>query len=155
MHSSCDTTPINTKTYPCFLSIEGSYGNFTSCVHSFVIGRCSWCYNSWPTPSLCHHWDLETYLWCHKGKGSWHTRKGRGAGGGVVVCFQVSFLPCESWSEPPADSEFLSFFVLYSRLLADFLSHLAKWVKLMKFEAENEFFCTWKVEKPQSTSSTP
>ena len=26
-------------------------------------------------------------------------------------------------SEPPADSEFLSFFVLYSRLLADFLSH--------------------------------
>ena len=91
MHSSCDTTPINTKTYPCFLSIEGSYGNFTSCVHSFVIGRCSWCYNSWPTPSLCHHWDLETYLWCHKGKGSWHTRKGRGAGGGVVVCFEVSF----------------------------------------------------------------
>ena len=26
-------------------------------------------------------------------------------------------------------SEFLSFFVLYSRLLADFLSHLGKWVK--------------------------
>ena len=36
-------------------------------------------------------------------------------------------------------SEFLSFFVLYSRLLADFLSHLGKWVKLIKFEAENEF----------------
>ena len=52
-------------------------------------------------------------------------------------------------------SEFLSFFVLYSRLLADFLSHLGKWVKLIKFEAENEFFCTWKVEKPQSTTSTP
>ena len=32
-------------------------------------------------------------------------------------------------AEPPADSEFLSFFVLYSRLLADFLSHLGKWVK--------------------------
>ena len=49
-------------------------------------------------------------------------------------------------AEPPADSEFLSllrilsFFVLYSRLLADFLSHLRKWVKLIKFEAENEFF---------------
>ena len=40
-------------------------------------------------------------------------------------------------------SEF--FFVLYSRLLADFLSHLGKWVKLIKFEAENKFFCTWKV----------
>ena len=52
-------------------------------------------------------------------------------------------------------SEFLSFFVLYSRILADFLSQLGKWVKLIKFEAENEFFCTWKVEKPQSTTSTP
>ena len=52
-------------------------------------------------------------------------------------------------------SEFLSFFSLYSRLLADFLSHLGKWVKLIKFEAENEFFCTWKVEKPQCTTSTP
>ena len=52
-------------------------------------------------------------------------------------------------------SEFLSFFSLYSILLADFLSHLGKWVKLIKFEAENEFFCTWKVEKPQSTTSTP
>ena len=37
-------------------------------------------------------------------------------------------------------SEFLSFFVLCSRLLADFLSHLGKWVKLIKFEAENELF---------------
>jgi len=52
-------------------------------------------------------------------------------------------------------SEFLSFFVLYSRLLADFLSHLGKWVKLIKFEAENECFCTYKVEKPQCTSFTP
>ena len=52
-------------------------------------------------------------------------------------------------------SEFLSFFVLYSRLLADFLSHLGKWVKLIKFEAENGCFCTWKVEKPQCTTSTP
>ena len=49
-------------------------------------------------------------------------------------------------------SEFLSFFVLYSRILADFLSHLGKWVILIKFEAENEFFCTWKVEKSQSTT---
>ena len=52
-------------------------------------------------------------------------------------------------------SEFLSFFSLYSRLLADFLSHLGKWVKLIKFEAENEIVCTWKVEKPQCTTSTP
>merc|ERR1712013_421083 len=57
--------------------------------------------------------------------------------------------------ETPTGSEFLSFFVLYSRILADFLSLLGKWVKLIKFEAENEFFCTWKVEKPQSTTSTP
>ena len=52
-------------------------------------------------------------------------------------------------------SEFLSFFVLHSRLLADFLSHFGKWVKLIKFEAENEFFCTWKVEKPQCITSSP
>ena len=38
--------------------------------------------------------------------------------------------------------------------MAEFLSHLGKWVILIKFEAENEFFCTWKVEKPQSTTST-
>ena len=45
-------------------------------------------------------------------------------------------------AEPPADSEFLSllrisefFFSLYSRLLADFLSHFGKWVRLIKFEA--------------------
>ena len=43
------------------------------------------------------------------------------------------------------NSEFLSFFVSYSRLLAHFLSHLGKWVKLIKFEAENECFCTWKI----------
>ena len=41
----------------------------------------------------------------------------------------------EHVTEPPADSEFLSFFVLYSRILAYFLSHLGKWVKLIKFEA--------------------
>ena len=52
-------------------------------------------------------------------------------------------------------SKFMSFFISYSRLLADFLSHLGKWVKLIKFEAENEFFWTWKVEKPQSTTPTP
>ena len=50
---------------------------------------------------------------------------------------------------------FVSFFILYSRLLADFLSHLGKWVKLIKFEAENDFFFTWKVAKPQSPTSTP
>ena len=67
-----------------------------------------------------------------------------------------------SWKQSPQPtqnfwvySEFLSFFVLYSRILADFLSHLGKWVKLIKFDAENEFFCIWKVEKPQSNTSTP
>ena len=44
------------------------------------------------------------------------------------------------YSETSTGSEFLSFFVLYSRILADFLSLLGKWVKLIKFEAENEFF---------------
>ena len=47
-------------------------------------------------------------------------------------------------------SEFLGFFVLYSRPLADFLSHLGKWVRLIKFEAENEFFVHlkgWKTTK--------
>ena len=63
--------------------------------------------------------------------------------------------PLRTTAEPPTDSEFLSFFILYGRLLADFLSHLGKWVTLIKFEAENEFFSTWKVEKPQSTTSTP
>ena len=61
----------------------------------------------------------------------------------------------KSRAETSAGSEFLSFFVLYSRILADFLSLLGKWVQLIKFEAENEFFCTRKVEKPQSTTSTP
>ena len=41
-----------------------------------------------------------------------------------------------------------SVFVSYSRLLADFLSHLEKRVKLIKFEAKKGFFGTWKVEKP-------
>ena len=65
-------------------------------------------------------------------------------------------------SEPPADSEFLSFFVLYSRLLADFLSHLGKWVKLIKFEAENEFFALGRLQNhkvphlhPNSTMFMP
>ena len=46
--------------------------------------------------------------------------------------------------------------------MADFLSHLGKWVKLIKFEAEKEFFCTWKVENqnvphlhPNSTMFMP
>ena len=52
----------------------------------------------------------------------------------------------KSRAETSASSEFLSLlriseiFVLYSRLLADFLSHSGKWVKLIKFEAGNEFF---------------
>ena len=66
---------------------------------------------------------------------------------------------CEQRLQPAQNfwvySEFLIFFVLYSRLLADFLSHLGKWVKSIKFEAEMSFFCTWKVEKPQCITSTP
>ena len=54
---------------------------------------------------------------------------------------QVESLRCDQSPEPTQNfwvySEFLSFFILYSRLLADFLSHLGKWVKLIKFEAEN------------------
>ena len=76
---------------------------------------------------------------------------------GQIVSVNINTIVEKTYPEPepPADSEFLSFFVLYSRILADFLSHLGKWVILIKFEAENEFFCTWKVEKPQSTTSTP
>ena len=52
-------------------------------------------------------------------------------------------------AETPPSSEFLSFFSLFSRLLADFLSHFGKWVRLIKFEAEYKHFYAWKVEKPQ------
>ena len=55
-------------------------------------------------------------------------------------------------AETPPGSEFLSllrtsefFFSLYSRLLADFLSHFGKWVRLIEFEAEYEHFYTKKV----------
>ena len=72
---------------------------------------------------------------------------------------QVLFWPRKQRLQPAQKfwvySEFLSFFSLYSRLLADFLSHLGKWVKLIEFEAENEFFCTWKVENPRNTTSSP
>ena len=54
---------------------------------------------------------------------------------------QVESLRCDQSPQPTQNfwvySEFLSFIDLYSRLLADFLSQLAKWVKLIKFEAEN------------------
>ena len=82
MHPSCDITSINTKTYPCFLSIKGVGRNSIASVHSIAIGRCS--RYSWPTPSLCHHWDLETYLWSYKGKRSWHNQQGRDVGERVV-----------------------------------------------------------------------
>ena len=52
-------------------------------------------------------------------------------------------------------SDFLSFSSLYSRLLTDFLSHLDKWVRLIKFEAEYEHFYTREVEKPQNNTSSP
>ena len=51
-------------------------------------------------------------------------------------------------------SEFF-FFSFYSILLSDFQSHLGKWIRLVKIEAEYEHFHTWKVEKPQSTTSLP
>ena len=55
----------------------------------------------------------------------------------------------KSRAETSAGSEFLSFFVSYSRLLTDFLSHFEKRVKLIKFEAKKRFFFgTWKAEKP-------
>ena len=38
------------------------------------------------------------------------------------------------------------FFQFYSSLLSYFLSHLKKWVKSLKIEAEFEYFYTWKVE---------
>ena len=73
-----------------------------------------------------------------------------------------------SKSETSTGSEFLSllrvsdFFRLYSRLLADFLSHLGKWVKLIKFEAENEFFALGRLKNhkvphlhPNSTMLMP
>ena len=45
-------------------------------------------------------------------------------------------------AEPPPGSEFLSFFSLYSRILADFLCHMGKWVRLIIFDAEYEYFHT-------------
>ena len=49
-------------------------------------------------------------------------------------------------------------FWVFSFYIADFWQSF--WViwengSLIKFEAENECFCTWKVEKPQCTTSTP
>ena len=44
--------------------------------------------------------------------------------------------------EPQPDSDFLSFFSLNSRFLADLQSHLGQLVKLMKFEAEYDYIYT-------------
>ena len=80
----------------------------------------------------------------------------------LVLIFMLLSKPIGVEAETPPGSEFLSLlgisvfsFYIYSRLLVNFLSHLGKWVKLIKFEAENECFCTWKVEKPQYTTYTP
>ena len=48
--------------------------------------------------------------------------------------------------EPQPDSDFLSFFSLNGSFLADLQSHLGQLVKLMKFEAEYDYICTWKVD---------
>ena len=73
-----------------------------------------------------------------------------------------SLRPCRSTPGPPGTlyqsphpAKNLSLFSLYSRLLADFLSHLGREFKLIEFEAEYEYFCTCKVEKPQNTTSSP
>ena len=42
------------------------------------------------------------------------------------------------------------FFILNSRILADFLRHWGNWIKLIKFETECVHFYTKKVEKPQN-----
>ena len=46
-------------------------------------------------------------------------------------------------------SELTRNFWFFSLYIADFLSHLGKWVKFIKFEAENEFFALegWKATK--------
>ena len=49
----------------------------------------------------------------------------------------------------------ISEFTQNFRLLADFLSHLGKWVRLIKFEAEYEHFYTREVEKPQNNTFSP
>ena len=70
---------------------------------------------------------------------------------GFLAYFEVG-------SETPAGSEILSLLRIsqfFSVYLADFLSHLGKWAKLIKFVDKNECFCTWKVEKPKCTTSTP
>ena len=48
-----------------------------------------------------------------------------------------------SRAEPPPGLEFLSF----SLYIADFLSHLGKWVRLIKFKAEYEHFYTREVSQ--------
>ena len=58
----------------------------------------------------------------------------------------------------PPCSEFLSLFRIsefFSVYLADCLSHLGKWVRLTKFEAEYKQNCTWKVDKPQNDTPSP
>ena len=47
----------------------------------------------------------------------------------------------------------LRIFEYFSVYIADFLSHLGKWIKLIKIEAEYEHFK--KVEITQNTTSSP
>ena len=49
--------------------------------------------------------------------------------------------------EAPTRLRFSEFFLIF---IADFRSHLGKWVKLIKIEAEYEHLYTWKVGKPRS-----
>ena len=73
-----------------------------------------------------------------------------------IFCTLIGRSSCHLYeTETPPGSEILSFFSLYSRLLADFLSHFGKWVRLIKFEAEYEHFYACKVEKPQNNTSSP
>ena len=58
------------------------------------------------------------------------------------------------WEQSPLPTQI--FWVLYSRLLADFLSHLGKWVELV-FSGWIIYghFYTWKVETPQNDIKSP
>ena len=52
-------------------------------------------------------------------------------------------------------STWLNFYSVHiSRLLAEFLSHLGKWIKLIKFGVDHRRFYTWNV-KLQNTTMSP
>ena len=72
---------------------------------------------------------------------------------------QVESLRCDQSPEPTQNfwvySEFLSFLFYIADFWRTFWVIWENGSNQIKFEAENEIFCTWKVEKPQCTTSTP